>query len=98
MIDPIMIRVLRVSLCILGLAGSVNAAEMRPWTDHQNRKIEARLLALEGDSVRLELKDGHIISSTPISPPSGPATGYSNGLHRESNFLATSATSLFGTS
>jgi N-sulfoglucosamine sulfohydrolase len=24
-----------------------------------------------------------------FSPPSGPATGYSNGLHRESNFLAT---------
>ena len=29
-----------------------------------------------------------IASSTPISPPSGPATGSSNGLHRESNFLA----------
>ncbi len=44
------------------LAGSVNAAEMRPWTDLQNRKIEARMLALEGDSVRLELKDGRTIS------------------------------------
>jgi hypothetical protein len=26
--------------------------------------------------------------ATPISPPSGPATGSSNGLHPESNFLA----------
>jgi len=26
--------------------------------------------------------------STPFSPPSGPATGSCNGLHRESNFLA----------
>jgi hypothetical protein len=25
---------------------------------------------------------------TPFSPPSGPATGSSNSLHRESNFLA----------
>jgi hypothetical protein len=28
--------------------------------------------------------------STPFSPPSGPATGSFNGLHRESNFLAIS--------
>ena len=26
--------------------------------------------------------------TTPFSPPSGPATGSFNGLHRESNFLA----------
>ena len=30
--------------------------------------------------------------STPISPPYGPATGSSNGLHRESNFLAVNVT------
>ena len=28
------------------------------------------------------------LDTTPISPPSGPATGYSNGLHPNSNFLA----------
>jgi len=27
-------------------------------------------------------------NATPFSPPSGPATGSFNGLHRESNFLA----------
>jgi hypothetical protein len=29
-----------------------------------------------------------LMSPSPIFPPSGPATGSSNGLHRESNFLA----------
>jgi hypothetical protein len=29
-----------------------------------------------------------VVVSTPFSPPSGPATGSSNSLHRESNFLA----------
>jgi hypothetical protein len=42
----------------LFLTGLVNATEMRSWTDLQNRKIEARMLKLEGDSVMLELKDG----------------------------------------
>ena len=28
------------------------------------------------------------LEATPISPPSGPATGSFNGIHRESNFLA----------
>ncbi len=40
------------------LAGFTHAAELRPWTDLQNRRIEARMLGLEGDSVILELKDG----------------------------------------
>ena len=31
---------------------------------------------------------GGAAMSTPFSPPSGPATGSFNSLHRESNFLA----------
>lgn len=31
---------------------------MRSWTDLQNRKIEARMIRLDGESVLLELKDG----------------------------------------
>jgi len=30
----------------------------------------------------------HICKSTPVSPPSGPATGLFNGPHRKSKFLA----------
>ena len=33
-------------------------------------------------------RTGMTLESTPFSPPSGPATGSFNGLHRESNFLA----------
>jgi hypothetical protein len=49
---------MRVFIHALLLAGLSHAAEMRAWTDVQNRTIEARMLALEGDSVILELKDG----------------------------------------
>jgi len=40
------------------LAGIAQAAEMRSWTDLQNRTIEARMIRLDGESVILELKDG----------------------------------------
>ncbi|KAB2643002.1 MAG: hypothetical protein DVB26_00850 [Verrucomicrobia bacterium] len=40
------------------LLGIVHAAELRPWTDLQNRRIEARMIRLDGTSVILELKDG----------------------------------------
>lgn len=40
------------------LAGIAHAAEMRSWTDVQNRKIDGRMLSLDGESVILELKDG----------------------------------------
>jgi hypothetical protein len=43
---------------LLAFAGIAHAAEIRPWTDVQNRTIEGRMLGLEGDSVILELKDG----------------------------------------
>lgn len=42
----------------LFLIGFAHAAEMRAWTDLQSRKIEARMVSLDGDSVILELKDG----------------------------------------
>ncbi|MEN9974278.1 MAG: hypothetical protein RLZZ282_284 [Verrucomicrobiota bacterium] len=35
------------------LTGIVQAAEMRSWTDLQNRTIEARMLSLNGQSVML---------------------------------------------
>lgn len=43
---------------LLLLAAFSQAAEIRAWTDHQNRKIEARMLGMDGESVILELKDG----------------------------------------
>jgi hypothetical protein len=42
----------------LVLACGLRAAEFRPWTDVDQRTIEARMLSLDGDSVMLELKDG----------------------------------------
>jgi SLA1 homology domain 1, SHD1 len=38
--------------------GSTHAAELRTWTDAQDRKIEAALLRVEDQSVILKLKDG----------------------------------------
>ncbi len=38
-----------------------HAAEIRFWTDVQNRKIEARMLGMEGEAVILELIDGRKI-------------------------------------
>jgi len=38
--------------------GMLHAAELRSWTDLLNRKIEARMIRLDGTSVILELKDG----------------------------------------
>ena len=49
---------MRVLIHALLLAGFAHAAEMRSWTDLQNRKIEARMLGLQGETVMLELKDG----------------------------------------
>ena len=50
---------LRYLLPAVLLSGIAHAAELRAWTDLQNRKIEARLVRLDGESVVLELKDGH---------------------------------------
>ncbi|MBC8127365.1 MAG: hypothetical protein H8M99_09525 [Gloeobacteraceae cyanobacterium ES-bin-144] len=43
------------------MIGCLNAAESRTWTDVQNRKIEAKMIRLEGDSVILELSDGKTV-------------------------------------
>lgn len=43
---------------LLLLAGIAQASEFRSWTDAQDRKIEARMVGMEGDAVVLELKDG----------------------------------------
>lgn len=51
-------NMLRFAIHALLLAGIAHAAEMRTWTDLQNRKIEARMIRLDGESVVLELKDG----------------------------------------
>jgi hypothetical protein len=48
-------RTLSFSLLFLNLA---HAAEVRSWTDIQNRKIEAALLRVEDKTVILKLKDG----------------------------------------
>lgn len=40
------------------LCGIIHAAEIRTWTDVQNRKIEATLVRVEDESVVLKLKDG----------------------------------------
>ena len=48
----------RLLLHALMFTGIAHAAEMRAWTDLQNRTIEARLIRLDGESVILELKDG----------------------------------------
>ena len=48
-------RTLSFSLLFLSLA---HAAEVRSWTDIQNRKIEAALLRVEDKTVILKLKDG----------------------------------------
>ncbi|RYD48502.1 MAG: hypothetical protein EOP85_03410 [Verrucomicrobiaceae bacterium] len=43
-----------------------HAAEIRTWTDVQNRKIEASLVRVDGDSIVLKLKDGREVP-LPIS-------------------------------
>ncbi len=43
------------------LAAICQAAEIRSWTDVQNRKIQARMLGVEGEAVILELIDGRKI-------------------------------------
>ena len=48
-------RTLSFSLLLLGLG---QAAELRSWTDFQDRKIEATLLRVENTTVILKLKDG----------------------------------------
>jgi len=53
---------MRIFIYLLLLTTIVHAADMRTWTDLQNRKIEARMLALEGESVMLELQDGRKVS------------------------------------
>lgn len=54
-------------------------------------KFAVSSLAL--DSVRQILRPFGLLSSrTPLFPPSGPATGSFNGLHRESTSLATQLT------
>ncbi len=40
------------------IAGIAHSAEMRFWTDIQDRKVEARMVGLKGDAVILQLKDG----------------------------------------
>jgi len=55
------------------------------------RKQAARLSAAPGpDYGSLDGPFTSKVDATPFSPPSGPATGASNGLHRESNFLGAS--------
>jgi hypothetical protein len=49
---------MRLFLAALLLTGITHAAEVRAWTDLQNRKVEARMVRVDGDSVILELKDG----------------------------------------
>lgn len=49
---------MRLPIHLLLLAGLAHAAEIRSWTDLQNRTIEAKMLGIEGESVILELKDG----------------------------------------
>ena len=56
-------------------AGIVNAADMREWTDLQNRRIEGRMLGLAGDVVSLELKDGHKVS-VPLAKLSAADAAY----------------------
>lgn len=48
------------------LCGLTHAAEIRTWTDVQNRKIEASLVRVDGDSIVLKLKDGREVP-LPIS-------------------------------
>jgi hypothetical protein len=48
-------RTLSFSFLLLSLAHS---AELRSWTDIQNRKIEATLMRVEGKTVILKMKDG----------------------------------------
>lgn len=49
---------MRTLLHLFLFAGISHAAETRIWTDQQDRKIEAKMLSMEGESVILELKDG----------------------------------------
>jgi hypothetical protein len=50
--------IMRIPAFFLLFSALANAAEMRTWTDVQNRKIEATLVRIEGQSVVLKLKNG----------------------------------------
>ncbi len=52
---------MRILLLIPLLLGSAQAAELRTWTDSQDRKVDAELLRVENQSVILKLKDGREI-------------------------------------
>lgn len=54
-------RIILTSIFGALLPAALHAAESRTWTDQQQRKIEAKMLGLQGDSVLLELKDGRKI-------------------------------------
>jgi hypothetical protein len=60
---------------LIGLSATlgITAAEMRVWTDLQDRKIEAALLRVEAESVILKLKDGREIPipMAKLSPADG---------------------------
>jgi SLA1 homology domain 1, SHD1 len=45
-------------LPLLWILGISHAAEVRTWTDAQNRKVEATLLRIEGPSIVIKCKDG----------------------------------------
>lgn len=49
---------MRILFLLLSLHGLSLAAEIRSWTDLQNRKIEASLVRIENQTVVLRLKDG----------------------------------------
>jgi hypothetical protein len=55
------IHAMRAWIYLTLFAAISQAAEIRSWTDLQDRKIEARMLGLEGETVMLELVDGRKI-------------------------------------
>ncbi len=57
----------RIYLLWLGLAGVLHGEDTyRQWTDIQNRQVEAAMLGIEGDQVRLKLRNG-TVALVPLS-------------------------------
>ncbi len=68
--------------CLLLFAGTAHAEETRTWADQQDRKIEARMLGMDGGSVILELPDGRKVPY-PLEKLSAADAAYAKNQSRE---------------
>lgn len=80
--DSVSIHAMRHWIYLICFAAISHAAEIRSWTDIQNRKIEARMLGLVGEAVILELADGRKIPY-PLGKLSAADVEYAKGQSSE---------------